>query len=163
MTSSVWSACVWPETHSKSTAVESCSVKYVWQNIGSIPTTVLNVEHISIVFMIKKVILFIIIIQKRNVWYHFCISGERDILSLITQCDNTPNGCEWVGELRLLDEHLVSCDFTFLPCPNKCYRDREGKKPKELVQLFRKDMEKHLKVCPRRHYKCPHCQEAGEY
>ena len=31
-------------------------------------------------------------------------------------------------------------------------------------QLLRKDMEKHTqRECPRRQYKCPHCEEAGEY
>ena len=33
-----------------------------------------------------------------------------------------------------------------------------------MVQLLRKDLEKHTKEeCPRRQYECPHCQEAGEY
>ena len=85
-------------------------------------------------------------------------TGERHILTLKARCDNTSNGCEWVDELRSLDEHLASCDFTLLPCPNKC---RNGDK---VVQLLRKDMQRHTKEeCPRRQYKCPHCQEAGEY
>ena len=95
--------------------------------------------------------------------YHdFHITGERDILSLKTLCDNASHGCKWVRELRSLDEHLASCDFTLLPCPNKCHRGREGKKSKH-VQLLRKDLEKHIKECPRRQYECPYCQEAGEY
>ena len=86
------------------------------------------------------------------------ITGERDILSLTTLCDNTSDGCEWFGALRSLDEHLACCGFTRLPCPNKC--QHEGNR----VQLFRKDFEKHTKQeCPRRPYECPHCQEAGEY
>ena len=80
--------------------------------------------------------------------------GERDILSLKTKCDNTTNGCEWSGELRSLDEHLTNCDFSLLPCPNKC---------NEVEQLLRKDMEKHKMECLRRQYDCPHCEEAGEY
>ena len=89
--------------------------------------------------------------------YHTII-GERDILSLVTRCDNTSNGCEWVGELRSLDKHLASCGFTLLLCPNKCL------KGDSVVKLFRKDKEKHTKEeCPRRQYECPHCQEAGEY
>ena len=33
-----------------------------------------------------------------------------------------------------------------------------------MVQLLRKDIEKHTKdECPRRQYKCPRCHEAGEY
>ncbi len=87
-------------------------------------------------------------------WY----TGERDILSLNALCDNTSSGCEWVGELRSLDEHLASCDFTLLSCPNECHNRSK------VVKLLRKDMEKHTKEeCPRRQYECPHCQEAGEY
>ena len=58
-----------------------------------------------------------------------------------------------------MDEHLASCDFTLLlPCPNKCSKDDK------VVQLLRKDLEKHTKEeCPRRQYECPHCQESGEY
>jgi TNF receptor-associated factor 4 len=83
---------------------------------------------------------------------------ERHILSLKALCDNTSNGCKWVGELRSLDEHLASCVFTLLPCPNKC---RSGDK---VVQLLHKDIPRHTQEeCPRRQYECPHCQEAGEY
>jgi TNF receptor-associated factor 4 len=85
-------------------------------------------------------------------------TGERHILSLKAGCDNRSNGCEWAGELRSLNEHLASCNFTLLPCPNKCHN---GDK---VVQLLRKDVQRHIKEeCPRRQYECPHCQEAGEY
>lgn len=57
-----------------------------------------------------------------------------------------------------MNEHLASCDFALLPCPNKC---QEGEK---VIELLCKDMEKHTKEeCPRCQYECPHCQEAGEY
>ena len=78
----------------------------------------------------------------------------------MTQCDNTSNSCEWVGELRSLEGHLTSCDFTLLSCPNKCHMGGSGK----MVKLLRKDMDKHTKEeCPRRQYECPHCKERGEY
>ena len=84
--------------------------------------------------------------------------GNRDILSLKTLCDNSSNGCNWIGELHYLNEHLASCGFTLLPCPNKCTKDDK------VVQLLCKDTEKHTKEeCPKRQYECPHCQEAGEY
>ena len=83
--------------------------------------------------------------------------GERQILSLITKCDNEPNGCEWAGELRSLDEHLARCGFTLLLCPNKC------QKADKMVKVLRKDLERHSEECPRRLYKCRHCQEVGEY
>ena len=57
-----------------------------------------------------------------------------------------------------MKEHLTSCDFTLLPCPNEC---KEGS---EVCQLLRKDMEQHkLEECARRQYKCPYCKEDGEY
>jgi hypothetical protein len=48
---------VWPETHSKSLAVESYSVELVWKNTRKAPATVLNVEYLSAVLLTKKVIL----------------------------------------------------------------------------------------------------------
>ena len=90
--------------------------------------------------------------------YGVYITGDRHIKSLKTKCDNTSNGCEWIGELRSLDKHLLSCDFTLLPCPNQC------KKDEEILKLLRKDIEKHKKKeCPRRQYECSHCNETGEY
>ena len=89
--------------------------------------------------------------------YHVSI-GERHILSLNVKCDNTDNGCEWIGELHSLENHLTTCGFTLLPCPNECKKDNET------VKLLRKDIEAHKKeVCPRRQYRCPHCRESGEY
>ena len=32
------------------------------------------------------------------------------------KCDNADNGCEWINELRSLDEHLIICDYVFLCC-----------------------------------------------
>ena len=73
-------------------------------------------------------------------------------------CDNNCNGCKWVGELCSLQKHSASCCFTLLPCPNECHEAGE------VLQLFRKDLEKHTSnECPRRQYQCPHCQEEGEY
>ena len=58
------------------------------------------------------------------------------------ECDNVDNGCKWVDELCLLDDHLTACDYTFLSCPNEC---EDGDK------ILRKDMEKHTtEECPRR-------------
>ena len=71
------------------------------------------------------------------------------------KCDNTDNGCEWIGELHALGEHLSACDYSFLSCPNKC--DGGDK-------ILHKNMEKHkMEECPRRQYICPHCEESGEY
>ena len=51
--------------------------------------------------------------------------GNRHILSLQVRCDNTSNGCEWTGELRLLDVHLTICGFALLPCPINAERAKK--------------------------------------
>ena len=57
-----------------------------------------------------------------------------------------------------LEDHLATCDFTLLPCPYLCKNDGE------ILQLMRKDLDKHKKEeCPRRPHECPHCKESGEY
>ena len=76
-------------------------------------------------------------------------------MELKVKCDNADNGCEWIGELRSLDQHSNDCDYTFLSCPNEC---ENGDK------ILRKDMEKHkMEECSRRQYVCPHCEESGKY
>ena len=85
-------------------------------------------------------------------------TGERHILSLQVKCDNTADGCQWIGELRSLETHLINCDFALLPCPNQC---KDGDK---IHKLMRKDIENHKnEVCPRQQFACPHCKESGEY
>ena len=62
-------------------------------------------------------------------------------------------------ELSHLDAHLQTCRYVLVPCPNKCKEDGG-----EIVQLLRKDLDDHLtNKCPRRAYRCPHCQQDGEY
>ena len=78
-------------------------------------------------------------------------------MSLKVKCDNTADGCQWIGELRSLEKHLTNCNFALLPCPNQC---KDGDK---LLTLTRKDIDNHKKVCPRRQYECSYCKERGEY
>ncbi|XP_064398235.1 TNF receptor-associated factor 4-like [Halichondria panicea] len=89
--------------------------------------------------------------------------SNRDIQSLKVKCTNHTNGCQWVGELRHVDEHPNTCVYVKLPCPNDC-GDGSEIVLIEATQFFRKDLQKHLKdECPRRQYSCPHCQETDEY
>ena len=86
------------------------------------------------------------------------MTGERDIKALKVKCDNLHNGCQWVGELRSLEGHVQNCDYTLLPCTNKCT------KQKEIFTVYRKDLNSHLaNDCPRRQYRCPKCKQMGEY
>ena len=103
--------------------------------------------------------------------YYYFPTGNRDIQSLKVKCTNHTDGCQWVGELRHVDEHLKTCDYVNLRCPNRCGRGivKIGSIVVPMLnvrgtQLFRKDLQKHLNhECPRRQYSCPHCQETGEY
>ena len=83
------------------------------------------------------------------------LAGDRAIKRLRVECDNHCNGCEFVGELG---QHDATCDFSLLPCPNKC-TDQHNK----TTTVLRKDMEKHAMECPKRPYECPHCKETGDY
>ena len=77
--------------------------------------------------------------------------------SLRVKCDNLDNGCQWVGELRSLQVHLLTCGYALLPCTNQC---KNGTDP---VKMLRKDLDDHLTKCPRRQFPCQHCNEKGEY
>ena len=58
-----------------------------------------------------------------------------------------------------LENHIAFCQFTLVPCPNKC----EGKGAGELL-FIRKYLDEHLKKkCPKRAYKCPCCGEKGTF
>ena len=76
------------------------------------------------------------------------------------RCANSERGCQWTGTIGTLDDHVTSCQFALVPCPNKC---EENKGAGELL-LIRKHLEQHLKTkCPKRAYECPHCGEKGTF
>ena len=59
-----------------------------------------------------------------------------------------------VGELG---QHDATCDFSLLPCPNKCTDQHK------ITTVLRKYMEKHAVECPKRTYECPHGKVTGDY
>ena len=76
------------------------------------------------------------------------------------RCANTERGCQWTGTVGTLDNHIASCQFVLVPCPNKCEEDKGAG---ELL-LIRKHLDEHLKAkCPKRAYECPHCEEKGTF
>ena len=76
------------------------------------------------------------------------------------RCDNTERGCQWTGTVGTFDNHVVSCQFALVPCPNKCEED-EG--AGELL-LIRRHLAQHLETnCPKRPHKCPYCGEKGTF
>ena len=75
------------------------------------------------------------------------------------KCNNEEWGCEWVGTVRTLEEHVARCEFTLLPCPKRCKEDNDAVK-----HFMRKDHEKHLqKDCRNRDHECEYCGEKGTY
>ena len=88
------------------------------------------------------------------------LSGRRDIDALQVICAKSERGCQWTGTVGTLDDHIASCQFALVPCPNKCEED-EG--AGELL-LIRKHLDDHVKTkCPKRAYECPHCGEKGTF
>ena len=76
------------------------------------------------------------------------------------KCDNMERGCRWTGTIGTLDNHIATCQFALVPCPNKCEDDKGAGE----LHLMRKDLDNHLKTkCPKRAYKCQHCGEKGTY
>ena len=86
----------------------------------------------------------------------YLLSGRREINALQVRCANSERGCQWTGTVGMLDDHIASCQFALVPCPNKCEEDKGAG---ELL-LIRKHLDQHLKIeCPKRAYECPHCGE----
>ena len=69
-------------------------------------------------------------------------------------------GCRWTGTIGTLDNHIATCQFALVPCPNKCEDDKGAGE----MHLMRRDLAKHLEIkCPKRAYECQHCGERGTY
>ena len=86
--------------------------------------------------------------------------GKREIKALGVKCSNMERGCEWVGTVGTLENHVATCGFTLVPCPKQCKDNNEAK------HFLRKDLDRHLKNdCPNRHYECKSkkCGEKGTY
>ena len=75
-------------------------------------------------------------------------------------CANSEKGCQWTGTVGTLNDHIASCQFALVPCPNKCEEDKDTGE----LFLIRKHLDQHLKTkCPKRAYECPHCGEKGTF
>ena len=76
------------------------------------------------------------------------------------RCANSERGCQWTGTVGALDNHIASCHFTLVSCPNNCEEDKGAGK----LFIMRKHLEKHLKTkCPKRAYVCPYCGNKGTF
>ena len=99
-----------------------------------------------------------------NCYLQHTVAGERNIQALNIRCDNDKNGCQWIGQLCSLDDHLSTCGFVFVNCPNGCMQQQSDKEVLEESYILRYQLGDHLRNgCPNRSYKCPHCKESGKY
>ncbi|XP_047143291.1 TNF receptor-associated factor 5 isoform X2 [Hydra vulgaris] len=75
---------------------------------------------------------------------------ERAVMQLKVKCSNVINGCEWTGELKILNKHLGSCEYQTLKCLNKPCSS----------SLLRKKLNEHMeKHCIYRLVTCHHCKQ----
>lgn len=87
------------------------------------------------------------------------VSLKKDnekIANLRVNCTEKGKGCEWIGKLKELDDHLHKeedgCEYSPRECP-KC------QKPVDRCQMIN-----HLEeTCPERDYNCPHCGYQNTY
>ncbi|XP_065659853.1 TNF receptor-associated factor 6-like [Hydra vulgaris] len=61
------------------------------------------------------------------------IAIERVIMQLKVKCSNFSNGCEWTGELKILNIHEEKCECLPLCCVNQCG-----------MEILRKEMSSHI-------------------
>lgn len=82
--------------------------------------------------------------------------ADREVKNFRVLCPNKKKGCEWIGELRAVSEHVESsegCKYVNVVCRNGC-----GKK------ILRKNLPHHLLIsCPSREEECKHCCTIGGY
>ena len=86
------------------------------------------------------------------------IKTNRSVGDLKVFCPHELLGCNWIGELRSLEQHIATdnkrgCPFTELQCSNGCG-----------VVMQRRLVEGHLKSkCELREVNCEYCNTAGSY
>ena len=88
------------------------------------------------------------------------VVGKRAIRNLAVRCENVDSGCDWVGTISTLQEHVTTCGHALLPCPNSCSMGESD----TLLYFLRKDLGKHVdEDCPNRKYKCEDCGHEDTY
>jgi len=79
--------------------------------------------------------------------------GKRDVNKLEVKCSNMSSGCKWGGPLGDLEDHVTKhCGYTEVECLNECP-----------TCIRRRDMNSHMKKCPRRQQTCKYCRELCVY
>ncbi|XP_065660467.1 TNF receptor-associated factor 5-like isoform X2 [Hydra vulgaris] len=78
------------------------------------------------------------------------IAVKRVIMQLKVKCSNFSSGCEWTGELKILNEHLGSCEYRTLKCLNNPCS----------TSLLPKNLKEHMEnLCIYRLVTCQYCKQ----
>ena len=79
---------------------------------------------------------------------------RRRVLDLKVHCDKKANGCDWMGGLGELEQHLSEkCELVFVDCQYNCGESVE-----------RRFLSKHTtNNCPKRPHSCDYCLLEGTY
>ena len=77
---------------------------------------------------------------------------KREILDLKIRCTRRKKGCDWVGELRMREDHDQQCSYVDEECDN-C--------GEVVIRMAMKNHKKNL--CPRRKTRCEHCHSMMEW
>ena len=89
------------------------------------------------------------------------------------KCSNIDRGCTWNGTVSTLADHLDSCGYTMIPCPNECASEDAADDPddgdcssndRETHLVQRMNLRNHLtNFCPNRLQNCRTCGERNKY
>ena len=84
---------------------------------------------------------------------------KRQVLALKIRCSNKALGCDWVGELGQVEQHLKAgslegeCQYVFVTCPHDCG-----------IQGQRRLLYEHqTKQCMKRPFNCQYCDKRATY
>ena len=96
---------------------------------------------------------------------------KREIDSLRIHCTNKEEGCQWIGEVGSLKDHLESangCGYVEVECPNGCLVPTTAiqyrMKRKTMKKMQRRDLENHVKKkCYLRPCQCVYCGQRDTY
>ncbi len=94
---------------------------------------------------------------------------KRRVLDLKVYCNNKTDGCDWVGGLGELEQHLSEkCQFVFVDCPycgniymridltqHDCPKRPHSCEFCQLEGPYQEILEDHLPVCPKYPVECP--------
>lgn len=88
--------------------------------------------------------------------------AKREVDALQMRCRNKKQGCNWIGELTGVKNHLESkdgCGYVVVKCPNGCTHLGPT-----INDLQRRELSKHLKDdCDRRPAVCKYCDFKDKY